>query len=149
MKTAATLLAFLFAVPVIAQAKPDLTDTINKQEDKLWASFSKGDTTALSTLLLPDYLHVEDTILGRDIVLQFLKQCTMQNVSLKDRQVRVLTPDSALIVYTTHEDFTCGGAMKIEQMNYATNAMSVWVRRDGTWMLQAHTEVPLASTPSK
>jgi hypothetical protein len=143
-------LIFLTALTLTATAQtPPASQQISAQEDLLWSVFAKGDSVALHDLMLPDYLHVEEEIADREIVRQFLAQCHVNSYKLGEKQVRLLTPDSALVVYPIAEDFTCGPKDKPQQMTGSFNATSVWVRKPAgsQWKLQAHIETPAAAKP--
>ena len=141
MRSIAFLLA-TFAFMGMAQTSTT-SQQIGAQEELLWTVFAKGDAAALLDLMLPDYLHIGETIEGRDVVRQFLAQCHINHYKLGEKQVRLLTPASALVVYPVAEDFTCGPMDKPQQMTGNFNATSVWVRNSaGQWKLQAHMEAP-------
>jgi uncharacterized protein (TIGR02246 family) len=139
-----TFLLTAFAFTGMAQTST-ASQQIGAQEDLLWTVFAKGDAAALLDLMQPDYLHIGETIEGRDVVLKVLAQCHINHYKLGEKQVRVLTPDSALVVYPIAEDFTCGPKDKPQQMTVSNNATSVWVRNPaGQWKLQAHMETAAA-----
>jgi uncharacterized protein (TIGR02246 family) len=136
MKSIAFFLA-AFAFAGMAQTST-VSQQIGAQEELLWTTFAKGDAAALLDLMMPDYLHIGETIEGRDIVRQVLTQCHINYYKLGEKQVRVLNPDSALVVYPIAEDVTCGSKDKPQQMTMSNNATSVWVRNSaGQWKLQA------------
>jgi len=129
----------LATVPLVAQSA-GTSDTILVQENAFWKAYIDGDTAALSKLLLPDFISVEEQIWNRDQVFNFVKQfhaqCTLAPVNLLDPHVSFLTPEIATVVYHATETPTCGG----HTMSGETNISTVWVRREGRWQMHIHTE---------
>jgi len=131
--------------PAFARATPNSSPTtgtseIIEQENAFWDLYRNGDTDGLEQLMLPNYTNVEQTIWSRDQVFNFLKQfhahCTLGKVKLLDPKVEFLTSDIATIVYHATETATCGPRI----MSGNTNISTVWVRRDGRWLMHLHTE---------
>jgi hypothetical protein len=134
------LLTLLFiSVPVLTQTT-NTPDTIIAQENAFWKAYVDANTEDLSKLLLPDFTSVEQEIWNRDQVLTFVKRfhehCTLAPVKLVDPRVTFLTSDIATLVYHATETPTCG----THTLSGETNISSVWLRRDGRWQLQLHTE---------
>jgi hypothetical protein len=142
MRRLLVLTLLLTCLPLLAQTanKPDM---IIAQESAFWKAYVDGNTTDLSTLLLPDFTSVEQEIWNRDQVLGFVKKfhehCTLAPVTLLDPQVTFLTSDIATLVYHATETPTCG----TRTLSGDTNISSVWLRRDGRWQLHLHTEYAL------
>jgi hypothetical protein len=57
-------------------------------------------------------------------------------------QVRMITPDIAIVAYSVNEKVTVDG----RSLPVEANDASVWVRRDGEWLCALHTE-SLAGDP--
>jgi hypothetical protein len=134
------LLTLLFiSVPVLTQTT-NTPDTIIAQENAFWKAYVDANTEDLSKLLLPDFTSVEQEIWNRDQVLTFVKRfhehCTLAPVKLVDPRVTFLSSDIATLVYHATETPTCG----THTLSGETNISSVWLRRDGRWQLQLHTE---------
>jgi hypothetical protein len=88
---------------------------------------------ALEAMLLPDYIEVEKTIQTRDQLTANLNICAAVSFKLPNHQTRMLSPDAAVIVYS-------GGESHLAS-NY--NATTTWVRREGKWLVQMHTDIPV------
>jgi hypothetical protein len=53
----------------------------------------------------------------------------------------MLSPDAAVIAYNANSEISCGEA----HLKGSYNATTTWVRRDGKWLVQIHTEIPIKS----
>jgi hypothetical protein len=126
-------------------AAPAPIEIVN-QEQHLWTTFSEGDFNTVRGLFTPDYIQVDSTIQALDTTLIFLKHCKLDTYELRDLQVRILTPNSAMTAYRVLSSFTCDGDSKAETKSFDNNSMTVWVRQPGSakWLAQAHTETPVA-----
>ena len=139
-----TLLA-ASVTPILAQqstAAKDLDaepDFIFIQEIGMWRTLQSHDLVAFQSLLLPDYIEVEKTIQTRDQLMANLNTCTIVSFKLRNHQTRMLSPDAAVVAYSGSSEITCGESHL--SSNY--NATTTWVRRDGKWMVQIHTEIPI------
>jgi hypothetical protein len=142
------LLALLTATltPVLSQqatyppppidAEPDF---IFIQEINLWKTLQSHNLAAFQAFLLPDFLDIEKTIQTRDQIMENLNTCTLASFSFHNHKVRMLSPDNAVIAYNADSDTTCGDS----HLKGAYNATTTWVRRDGKWLVQLHTEAPI------
>ena len=91
--------------------------------------------------MLPDAIEVQDEIMNRDQVLEILSRfrgipCRLSPVKMDDSAVTLLSRDIATIVYRASESLTCGR----KSISIEGNATGVWVRKDGHWQAQIHTE---------
>jgi len=114
-------------------------DFIFIQEIGMWKALQAHNIGAFESLLLPDYIEVEKTIQTRDQLIANLNTCTIVSFKLRNHQTRMLSADSAVIAYTGASEITCGESHIAS--NY--NATTTWVRRDGKWLIQLHTEIPI------
>jgi hypothetical protein len=140
------LLALLVAsfAPVPAQqiAAKDIDtepDFIFIQEIGMWRALQSHNLGAFEAMLLPDYIEVEKTIQTRDQLMANLNTCTIIHFKLRNHQTRMLSPDAAVVAYSGSSEITCGESHLAS--NY--NATTTWVRRDGKWLVQMHTEIPI------
>jgi uncharacterized protein (TIGR02246 family) len=117
---------------------------IVKLEQNLWTTMAEGDFAAVHSLFTPDFIQVDEHIQALDTLLITLKHCKLVSYELRDLQVRILTPDSALTAYHVVNTFDCGTPDKPSLMNNDNNSVTVWVRhsKNGRWLAQAHTETP-------
>lgn len=111
------------------------------QEIKLWQSLQSHDLATFQALLLPDFIDVEKAIQTRDQILANLNTCTLSSFHFQNHQVRWLSPDAAVVAYSATSETTCGEA----HLKGSYNATTTWVRRDGQWLVQVHTEIPIKS----
>ena len=112
-------------------------DIIFLQELGMWRALQSHDPMAFQSLLLPDYIEVEKTIQTRDQLMANLNTCTIVSFKLRNHQTRMLSSDAAVIAYSGSSEITCGDSHLAS--NY--NATTTWVRRDGKWLVQMHTEI--------
>jgi hypothetical protein len=145
------LLLVLAITPIaVAQSQPTTAAPapieIVNQEQHLWTTFSEGDFNAVRSLFTPDYIQVNSTIQALDTTLIFLKHCKLNTYELRDLQVRILTPNSAITAYHVLSSFTCDADSKAETKSFDNNSLTVWIRQPGSakWLAQAHTETPAA-----
>jgi hypothetical protein len=147
------LILLTFALPVQGQSAPAAPAPIEivTQEQHLWTTFAEGDFNTVRNLFAPGYVQVGGNIQALDTTLIFLKHCKLTSYDLLDLQVLVLTPDSAITAYHVLSSFTCEAATKTGKpvfKDFDNNSLTVWVRRPGStkWMVQAHTETPVAKS---
>ncbi len=117
-------------------------------EQHMWTTFAEGDFNTVRALFAPDYLQVGGKIEALDSAVIFLKHCKLVSYDLKDLQVRILTPDSAMTAYHVVSSFECDLTEKPEVRNLDDNSVTVWVRHGAKWLVEAHTETPTETTAS-
>jgi hypothetical protein len=145
------LLAILTALTATAQSPtpaPAPVEIVNL-EQHLWTTMAEGDFATVRSLFARDFIQVDTKIEAVDSLLITLKHCKLESYELRDLQVRILSPDSALTAYHVLNTFNCGTEDKPQVKNYDNNSITVWVRQPKTtkWLVQAHTETP--TTPAK
>jgi Domain of unknown function (DUF4440) len=147
--TLLSLSTFLVA-PSIAQtpsaALPEPVEVV-KLEQNLWTTMAEGDFATVRALFAPDFIQVDDHIRALDSLLITLKHCKLESYELRDLQVRVLTPDSAMTAYHVVNSFKCGTADVPQTKKNDHNAVTVWVRQPNGkgWLVQAHAEAPASA----
>jgi Domain of unknown function (DUF4440) len=116
---------------------------IVKLEQNLWTTMAEGDFATVRGLFAPDFIQVNEHIQALDTLLITLKHCKLESYELRDLQVRILTPDSAMTAYHVVNNFNCGTADVPQAKSNDNNAVTVWVRQaNKRWLAQAHAEVP-------
>jgi hypothetical protein len=115
-------------------------DFIFIQELNLWKALQSHDLAAFQAFLLPDFLDVEKTIQTRDQIMANLGTCTLVSSKIRNHQLRMLSPDAAILTYSRSSETTCGES----HLTGDYNATTTWVRRDNKWFVQIHTETPAA-----
>ena len=133
-----------FAVPSPAQnAAPAPVEIVNLEQN-LWTTMAEGNFATVRSLFTKDFIQVDNKIQAADSLLVTLKHCKLESYELRDLQVRILSPDSALTAYHVVNTFNCGAGDHPQVKNYDNNSLTVWVRQPGTskWLVQAHTETP-------
>jgi len=129
--------------PVAPAPLPAPIDIV-KLEQNLWTTMAEGDFGRVRSLFTEDFIQVDERIQAVDTLLITLKHCKLESYELRDLQVRILTPDSALTAYHVVDTFQCGTAEKHIARNEDNNSVTVWVRqpKSGRWLAQVHTETP-------
>jgi hypothetical protein len=141
--------AIALALPSPAQTASPLPAPVEivTLEQHLWTTMAEGDFATVRSLFTKDFVEVDDRIQAVDALLINLKHCKLESYELRDLQVRILSPDSALTAYHVVNTFNCGTADNPQRKSYDNNSTTVWVRQPGTskWLAQAHTETPAKS----
>lgn len=96
---------------------------------------------ALKKVMAPDAIEVQDEIMNRDRVIAILNgfrgfPCHLSPVKMENTDVTMLSKSVATILYQASEVLTCGR----KSLTIQGNAAGVWVRKDGHWQAQIHTE---------
>src|SRR6267154_1649789 len=144
------LLFLLLALPISTSAQtaptPAPVEIVNL-EQHLWTTMAEGDFATVRSLFARDFIEVDDHIQAVDALLVNLKHCKLESYELRDLQVRILSPESALTAYHVVNTFNCGSEDKPERKSYNNNSTTVWVRQPGTtkWVVQEHSETPAKS----
>jgi hypothetical protein len=140
-------LSILVVVPTSAQtssvASPEPVEIV-KLEQNLWTTMAEGDFATVRALFTQDFIQVDDHIQALDSLLITLKHCKLESYELRDLQVRILTPNSAMTAYHVVNSFNCGTADKPQIKKGDDNSITVWVRQPNSkrWLVQAHSEAP-------
>ena len=132
-----------------AQNSPPAPVEIVNLEQNLWTTMAEGNFATVRSLFAKDFIQVNEKIQAADAILVNLRHCRLESYELRDLQVRILSPDSALTAYRVVDTFNCGTEDNPQVRNYDNNSITVWVRQPNTkkWLVQAHTETP--TTPAK
>jgi len=126
-----------------ANSTPAPIEIVNLEQN-FWTTMAEGNFTTIRNLFTKDFIQVDDHIRAADALLITLKHCKLQSYELRDLQVRILSPNSALTAYHVVNAFDCGTGDKPQLKNFDNNSTTVWVRQSTTqkWQIQAHTETP-------
>jgi len=140
------VLALLTSLTAAAQTPAPAPVEIVNLEQHLWTTMAEGDFATVRSLFAKDFIQVDEHIQAVDSLLITLKHCKLESYELRDLQVRILSPDSALTAYHVVNTFNCGTGDKPETKAYDNNSTTVWVRQPNTtrWLVQAHTETPVS-----
>jgi uncharacterized protein (TIGR02246 family) len=128
-------------IPTAQDIETAEMDLLFIQEIKLWKALQSHDLVTFNSLLLPDFIEVEKSIQTREQILANLNACTLVSFNVHNHQTRVLSPDAAVIAYNANSEISCGES----HLKGSYNATTTWVRRDGKWLVQIHTEIPIKS----
>lgn len=118
----------------------DLNKDILANETSVWDTFVgvQPNIEAFQQLIAPGYLCIEATgvLMTKADNIEQLKGLTFSSYKIQDPQVRKLSSNSAVIVARVKFEGTAGG----QKMSGETLTSTVWVKRDGKWLAQTHTE---------
>jgi hypothetical protein len=142
------LLLLSIALATLSPAQTPAPVEIVNLEQHLWNTMAEGDFATVRSLFAKDFIEVDSRIEAVDSLLVNLKHCKLVSYELRDLQVRILSPDSALTAYHVVSSYNCGTGDKPEVKNYDNNSITVWARQPGggKWLVQAHTETPARPT---
>jgi hypothetical protein len=133
----ALLVSFSASAALHAQ---DLNKKILAQETKVWESFvgTKPNAEAFGRLLTPDYVCIEPTgvLVDKQGNIAELAALTFSSFQIQDPQVKVLAPDTALIVSRVRYEGTVHG----QKVAGETLSATIWVKRGDQWLAQFHSE---------
>jgi hypothetical protein len=137
------LLAILSLTAYSPAQSPAPVEIVNL-EQHLWTTMAEANFTTVRSLFTKDFLQVDDKIQAVDSLLVTLKRCKLESYELRDLQVRILSPDSALTAYHVVNSYACGDPDKPQRKTHDNNATTVWIREPNTtkWLVLAHTETP-------
>ena len=108
------------------------------EELSLWRAVAKHDIITLRSLISPDFVYVSDKVENREQVLAGIGSCDPAHFNFIEPRSIAVAEDVAIITYRAAQDLSCGSGHKPGDVNVT----STWVKRDGQWLLQAHTESP-------
>lgn len=138
-------LALILVLTAFAHAQtaagPEPIEIVH-QEQHLWKTMAEENFATVRKLFMPDFIEVDSHIAALDTLLVTLQQCKLTEYELRDLEVRILGPDAAMTAYHAVSTFDCGTEAKPDPHHFDNNATTVWVRRSGKWLVQAHTETP-------
>jgi hypothetical protein len=100
--------------PVLAQqttAAKDIDtepDFIFIQEINWWKALQNHDLAAFHAMLMPDFLDIEKTIQTREQIMESLNTCALVSFKIRNHQLRMLSPDAAVVTYSRSSETACG-----------------------------------------
>ncbi|MBB6142155.1 hypothetical protein HNQ77_000093 [Silvibacterium bohemicum] len=120
----------------------DVKKVILANETASWQAWvgTRIDIPAAQKLLAPGYVDIDASGVAwsADEMFAQMKNCGISYFKFKDPQVHLLTPNSAAIVYGVDATAMCGD----QKISADLLASSVWVKRNGKWLTEIHTETP-------
>lgn len=110
-------------------------------EEKYWNAIRQKDASTAASLSGDPCIVVGAQGVGeldRETLAGMMKNARyeLQDFSLGDLRVRMVTDDVVVVAYKVKEDLTVDG----DKVNLEAFDSSVWVRRDGKWVCAVHTE---------
>ena len=144
MKTIMLALAsILFAFCATAQEDAALKATLVKLETGSWNAWKARDAEYFKTFLSDDHLELGPRgPAGRAMVIASVAspKCVVNNFEIDRFTMRVLSPDTAVLVYHAKQDTKCNGT-SVPSPVWAT---SVYVKRGDRWLNAVYEHAPAA-----
>ncbi len=128
-----------------AQSATDasLQNTLFGLSRQFMTNWQKHDAVALAASLAPEFVYVgphgptSRDVVTRDLVMH----CALASYSFGQPRMLTTAPDSAVLIYSIHQDLTCFGQPDSpDVVNTDT-----FVRRGGKWLFLMTTSTPLAA----
>jgi hypothetical protein len=139
MRRFVACLCIAFAVTAFSQAE-DLNKTILDNETRVWNTFLgvHPDVDVFAQLVVPNYLCIESTgeLLTKADNINQLNHLTFSSFKIQNPQVRQLSSNAALIVARVRFVGKAGQ----QDISNETLTSTVWVKQNGKWLAQLHTE---------
>jgi uncharacterized protein (TIGR02246 family) len=144
MKASITALVWvLVAVAAPPLQAGDLQADLLAREKASWTAWGNRDGAASTQGMTEDIVQVIAGI-GRTVGKQAVAaatsghDCVMNSFEFHDAQLRQITPDVAILSFRATQDTNCGG----QALPSSVHATSVYVRRDGDWLVTSYQETP-------
>jgi uncharacterized protein (TIGR02246 family) len=130
-----------FVSPALAD---DLKDELVAIEKAQWQAWKDRNGEAYRDVVTEDavFIVADGSITeGRDAIIADISghECQSNSLDFADFKVRQLSPDTAILTYTTTQDTTCEG-YKLPSPVYSE---SVYVRQGGKWRTASYQETAL------
>lgn len=118
----------------------DLLEVVNQT----WVAFQHSDWATMQTITTSDFLFVgAPGVLNGEQLAKLAESCKLTAFTLRDAQVRILDNNSAVLVYTAHQDFSCNGQAQPSTLLVADSL----TRKNGKWLVAAHVETAIEAPP--
>jgi RNA polymerase sigma factor (sigma-70 family) len=118
------------------QADNNLKETVLALEKRIWEAYKAQDRAAFQSLLADDFEGVSPDHPGNAYdkagELKYVSSFRVTEYELKDARVILLTPTSALVVYTIHYKVHPTGSQEITD-DTTRHATAAWAQRKGKW----------------
>lgn len=141
-KTLACLATALAFSPLAGAA--DLKAELAALEKQFWTSWGKQETDIFKKRLVPDAVEIvagAGPSFGRDAIVKDFTAvpCELKGFTHADHKLRKLAENVVALTYVATQDATCAG----KKMPPKVFSSSIYVRKNGRWMLTQYQETPL------
>jgi uncharacterized protein (TIGR02246 family) len=144
MKTPLLIAALILGLmPRVTHAQGDdaLLKTLNAVNQRSIEAWRNHDRAGFAAPFAPEMVYLSsDGIFKLSDILDGLMTCTVGEVSLRNQQVRSLSPTSAVLVSRQHQQVHCGDHDEPSELN---NTLT-FVKRDGEWRIVMRTDTQAA-----
>jgi hypothetical protein len=118
----------------------DLLEVANQT----WVAFQHSDWATMRKITTPDFVFVgAPGIQNGEQMARLAQLCKLNTFTLHNVQVRTLDSDSAVLVYTAHQDFSCNGQAQPSSLLVADSL----TRKNGKWLVAVHVETVIETAP--
>jgi uncharacterized protein (TIGR02246 family) len=123
-----------------AQADQDTAKEVQNAVRTVQAAFDRGDKDLLRRYLTPDHASILPyaRITSTEDLLKHLSDFKFAEYKIEDLQVKLLTPDVALV----SQRATIQGTYRGRKVPSPVHVTTVWVRRGGQWLQDLYQETP-------
>lgn len=126
------------AKPKPRMSKAQLLKKLSASETALWEGWKNKDAKPFQRYLATEAVGIgEDGIGGKEELVKSLPSmpCDVKSYTLSDWKILMVNASTAVLTYKGAAEGTCGG-----QPIPATWSSSLWVNRNGRWMVFSHQE---------
>ena len=118
---------------------PDLLSHLQALEESLLQHWTRQNQTLVESLLTEDFREFGSSgrSYSRQQILKALAAESPQSITAHDYKLTMLSPEAALLTYTSIQQPPDGSPMKALRS-------SIWVHRDGNWRMLFHQGTPTA-----
>lgn len=132
---AATL--FLSTASFAQTSSDALQDELLKVSNAVWTAVEQQNMAAMQALTTPDFVFIGTAgIFAGPELGKVLQNCKLSSFRLTSPQLRVLSSNSAVLVYRADEDFACNG----KPLEPVLLVSDTFIRKKGKWLNIVHSE---------
>lgn len=124
--------------PAAPAAPPaDLQKTLVTSATNLFTAYQQMNQDLFLSIIAPDFVYIsKEGIMDPEALAGSVQGCSMASFKITDPQARLLSPDSAILIYKMHQSAACNG--KPEPADLVVT--DVFVRKGDNWLMTVHTQ---------
>ena len=136
-----SLLALAFSTAMLlpngARSETPSLESLLKVSNETYLAFQAKDQKRMQALTTPDFTYVgSEGVLSGEQLGEATRDCTLRSFKLTSAKAKIVSPTTATVTYTAHQDESCSGkALPSVLFN-----VDVFVRRGGKWLVSTHME---------
>lgn len=126
-------------LPFHANCQTPSAESLMKISTGTYTAFQAKDEKKMRALTTSDFIYVSsEGILSAAELGKATHDCILRNFALSSPKAKILSPTSAILTYTAHQDESCKGK-PIPSILFNAD---VFIRRGERWIVSAHMETP-------